>query len=150
MRAGPNCPRVTEWYAPGTEPAAECDWHHDGVLTLPALYAEWAAKEELTQRASIAPPPEAERHAATQEAARFRIVSPQDGDRYSIPPGVPARYATVALLATGANAVTWYVDGQPIRGTRLPLTPGSHVIRAESQARRDAPPDQDEVHVLVE
>ena len=39
---------------------------------------------------------------AAPPAAGFRIVSPLEGDRYQVPPGVEARYATIALRAAGA------------------------------------------------
>jgi hypothetical protein len=138
--AGPSCPRVTEWFAPGSIPHEECDWHHDGVLTLPALYAEWAAQAAASSATPLAG---GERRtlsansARTREDARdrFHIVSPRDGDRYSIPAGVPSRYATVALLAAGAESgrsIAWTIDGQRARGSRLELQPGAHVIRAET------------------
>jgi len=47
---------------------------------------------------------------------------------------VDPRYATIPLAAVGATPdepVSWFVDGQPIRGSRWRLEPGTHVIRAE-------------------
>jgi penicillin-binding protein 1C len=151
--AGPSCPRVTEWFAPGSIPHEKCDWHHDGVLTLPALYAEWAAQAAASSATPLAG---GERRtlatvtARTREEARdgFRIVSPRDGDRYEIPAGVPSRYATVALLASGAapgRSVAWSIDGHPARGSRLSLQPGAHVIRAEAGHGAS-----DEVRITVE
>jgi penicillin-binding protein 1C len=175
MRAGPACPRVTEWFAPGTAPAAECDWHHDGTLTLPALYAEWAAQAAAAGATAGAgagaggavgqgvesPSSGIDRGTEAGAAVRlvspaadtagFRIVSPRDGDRYRIPPGVPARYATVALVAAGAGSgrdLAWFIDGRLTRATRLTLAPGAHVIRAVASGRGG--PARDEVRVVVE
>jgi hypothetical protein len=74
-------------------------------------------------------------------------VSPRNGDRYTIPPGVPARFATVALLASGAGSderIAWYVDGRATHSSRLKLVPGEHIIRAVGSAAHD------EVRVVVE
>ena len=74
-------------------------------------------------------------HAA---AAPFRMVSPLDGDRYSIPAGVESRYASVALRVGGAGAerVRWSIDGKRYERDRWPLMLGTHEIRAVS-ARGD-------------
>jgi hypothetical protein len=71
-------------------------------------------------------------------AAQFRIISPVDGDRYSIPVGVESRYASIALRAGGAGAeqVRWSIDGKPYERDRWTLAPGTHEIRAVS-ARGD-------------
>jgi len=126
LRAGPSCPRAEEWFAPGTAPDHECDWHRDGAVSVPAEYAEWAA--QLQVAAGVARPTP-----AAAAAAPFHIVSPVDGDRYRIPPGVPARFATVPLRAAGASGrgrVRWFVDGAPVAVARWPLASGRHVVRA--------------------
>jgi hypothetical protein len=67
-------------------------------------------------------------------------VSPQDGDRYQVPPGVAARYATIALRVTGAAAdarVRWWIDGAEIIEPRWQPTPGRHTVRAESGSAVD-------------
>jgi penicillin-binding protein 1C len=137
MRAGPDCPTANEWFIPGSEPTAECDWHDHGAVSMPAAYADWLAAERgagATVRARIAPAPDG-----------FRIVSPLDGDRYSVPPSVDPRYSTVALRTAGAtDAVRWSVDGKAVARPRLTLVPGTHVIRAESG------PDSREVRIVVE
>jgi penicillin-binding protein 1C len=159
LRATSECAQLTEWFAPGTVPTQADDWERGGRVTLPAEYAEWArdglrpALESVTLAAdgaeargaartnersgpdSLAPArPPAERAPSAKRvgAARFRIVSPLDGDRYAIPAGVEARYATIPLRAGGAGAegVRWSVDGEPHRGERWSLAPGRHVIRA--------------------
>jgi hypothetical protein len=74
-------------------------------------------------------------------------VSPVDGDRYQIPPGVASRYATIALRAAGApggHSVHWAVDGTVTSQTRWPLAKGIHRIRAT------AGPMVDEVRIEVE
>jgi penicillin-binding protein 1C len=137
MRAGPECPTASEWFIPGTEPVDACDWHQHGVVSMPATYADWLATQGAAGadvKARIA--------SATNG---FRIVSPLDGDRYSVPPSVDRRYSTVALRAAGASApVRWTVDGHPVTAPRLTLVPGSHVIRAVSGAATR------EVRIVVE
>ena len=131
MRAGPQCPTADEWFIPGSEPADLCDWHRDGEVTMPAAYTEWLATQRgagVRVAGKLAPAP-----------AGFRIVSPLDGDRYSVPPSVDARYSTVALRAAGArSAVRWSVDGRAFASERLALVPGIHVIEAESGGERRA------------
>jgi len=76
-----------------------------------------------------------------RSAAGFRIVSPLQGDRYQVPPGVEARYATIALRAAGAPGdapVRWWVDGAPTRSARWQLRPGRHSIRAVAASGRVA------------
>jgi hypothetical protein len=62
----------------------------------------------------------------------FRILSPQDGDRYSLPVGADARYATIALRAAGGDGsrLRWFVDGREWGAARWRLSPGPHTIRA--------------------
>jgi hypothetical protein len=68
------------------------------------------------------------------DPAPFRILNPQDGDRYSLPVGAEARYATIALRTTGGDGsrVRWFVDGREWREERWRLSPGHHVIRAQT------------------
>jgi penicillin-binding protein 1C len=149
MRATDQCERLTEWFAPGTEPTAADDWERDGRVRLPDEYASWAAsalrpaaegvEDAETARAMLAGPTPAERPArpcveGSECDARFRIVSPLDGDRYSVPAGVPGAYATIALRAAGRGAerARWFVDEQPWERERWPLAPGAHVVRARS------------------
>ncbi len=128
LRAGPDCPPMTEWFVPGTEPATPCDWHRGGRVELPAQYAEWAAD------APHAPGPgPAIGATATTAAAGFRILSPQNGDRYTFPVGADPRYTTIALRATEAgegSRVRWFVDGREWREARWRLVPGRHTVRA--------------------
>lgn len=140
LRAGAYCPTMSEYFIPGTAPAATCDWHTMEGVALPLEYAEWAA---------VAPPPgpgSGPRSRPGSAAAApgpgggggrgLAITSPADGDRYRIPPGVEGRYATIALRAAGASqAVRWSVDGSPVAGSRWPLRPGQHRIRATAGAR---------------
>ncbi|MDX2193701.1 MAG: penicillin-binding protein 1C [Gemmatimonadales bacterium] len=77
------------------------------------------------------PGPATER--AGDAAAAVRLLSPRDGDRYAVPPGVPARYATIALRAeAGAAPLSWEVDGRAHPGGRLRLAPGSHTVVARA------------------
>ena len=121
LRAGPECPPMSEWFMPGTEPTRQCDWHRAGGVVLPVEYAGWRGP------GSLETPPEPSPGRDT-----FRILSPQDGDRYSLPVGADVRYATIALRAAGGDGsrVRWFVDGREWRDERWRLMPGRHVIRA--------------------
>jgi penicillin-binding protein 1C len=135
LRAAHGCAQATEWFVPGTEPERDCDWHGGNGVRLPAQYAEWAEQSRVLGAApGYAARPDGPTTALDE---RFRIVSPREGDRYHVPPGVDASFATIGLRATGGTSgagVRWLVDGRPTHGTRLPLTPGEHVIRAEGGA----------------
>lgn len=126
LLAGPDCPPMTEWFIPGTEPRRPCDWHRDGRIALPAEYAEWAAGAQSASPVTAA--------VASTEPDRFRIVSPLDGDRYTIPVGGDPRYATIALRAAGGESddsgVHWLVDGRAWHEARWRLVPGRHTMRA--------------------
>ncbi len=143
-RPGYACPTAVEWFAPGHAPADTCDWHdRNGEVALPTEYAEWrerVASPGAPARTVVAAP--------ASPPAGFHIVSPREGDVYRLPPGVEARYATVALRSVGARdgaAVRWTVNGRPHRGHRWELAPGRHRFRAISPAG-----DSAEVTVRVE
>jgi len=131
LRAGPDCPTMTEWFMPGTEPTRDCDWHRGGRVVLPAEYAEWSGGSEAPGRGPGVNPPGLTPNSAPEP---FRIQSPLDGDRYALPVGTDARYATIALRATGGDGsrVRWFVDGREWREERWRLSPGHHVIRART------------------
>lgn len=118
LRAGPDCPPMTEWFMPGTEPTHDCDWHRAGRVVLPVEYAEWLNLAAVPQ--------------GQADADSFRILSPRDGDRYSLPVGADARYATIPLRAGGGDGsrLRWFVDGREWREERWRLSPGPHRIRA--------------------
>ncbi len=72
---------------------------------------------------------------AAEPPFRLQITSPQEGDHYQIPPGVAARYASVALRAVGSardTGVRWFVDDRRVRTPRWVLVAGRHEIRAEA------------------
>jgi hypothetical protein len=77
----------------------------------------------------------------------FKILSPLDGDKYSLPPGVEAKYATIPLRANGPGAerVEWTVDGRGYAGERWQLSPGTHVFQATSKRGETA-----RVRIVVE
>jgi penicillin-binding protein 1C len=129
LRAGPDCPTMTEWFMPGTEPARDCDWHRGGRVVLPAEYADWAS-----QPSPASVPRIVSTSAAGEASDGFHILEPQEGDRYSLPVGGDRRYATIALRATGGDGsrVRWFVDGREWREERWRLAPGHHVIRAQT------------------
>jgi penicillin-binding protein 1C len=143
MRATAQCAQLTEWFAVGTVPTQTDDWERGGRLALPDEYAEWAHEglrpvadgvtlAAAEQETHSAPAPDSAR--ARAPVARFRILSPLDGDRYAIPTGIETRYATISFRAggVGAESVQWLVDGKPFAGGRWPLAPGRHVVRALS------------------
>jgi penicillin-binding protein 1C len=142
-RAGPGCPHQVEWFRPGTAPPGVCRWHRNGGVTLPATYQEWSEQSgqaHLTQ----APQPPAE---GDSTSGHFRITSPLAGDRYSVPPGVDPRYATIALRAAGGKGggrVRWTVNGRPVTGTRWTLQPGRFVVKAAG-----ATGEVDSIHIEV-
>jgi penicillin-binding protein 1C len=185
LRAVAGCPHVTEWFAPGTEPADTCDWHRaDGSVMLPREYAAWlerrtrddaAADGTLLAAARVSAAGVDQHDSPASASSRdegsavhsgrdasddtdpralagtsvgFRITSPLDGDRYRVPPGVDPRYATIALSTAGARdaaSVRWFVDGSAWHRSRLPLTPGEHLIRVLTTRG-----DSAEVRIVVE
>lgn len=148
LRATHSCAQIAEWFAPGTEPTRVDDWERDGHVSLPTEYAEWA-RQGLTpvaraaSRDSRSVPPDSTR------VAEFSILSPMDGDRYAIPAGVEARYATIPLRAGGRRArpgrVKWSIDGRSYAGERWALELGTHVVRATASDGEVA-----EARILVE
>ncbi|HEX9710836.1 MAG TPA: hypothetical protein VGB42_12830, partial [Candidatus Thermoplasmatota archaeon] len=117
---------VVEWFLKGTAPAARDDWEREGKLALPPEYADWAATQPRLAAGGVAGTIEG----GAAEDARPRIVSPLHGDVYEAPVGVDARYATVALVATGPGPVRWLVDGRAADGARWRVMPGVHRIVA--------------------
>jgi penicillin-binding protein 1C len=130
LGAGAHCPAMDEWMPP-VHPTPECDWHDSGGVRLPPEYAEWERGQD--ERA-----PAAQRAADTVSSHALRILSPREGDRYRIPPGVPGRYATLALRANIPAPVRWYVDGTELLGPRWRLAPGSHEVEARTAGQRAA------------
>jgi membrane carboxypeptidase/penicillin-binding protein PbpC len=67
-----------------------------------------------------------------------RLLSPQEGDRYEVPPGVDRHYATIALRATGASDVRWWVDDRPLAAPRWTLVPGAHTVTVRAPTGESA------------
>jgi penicillin-binding protein 1C len=146
MLATRDCPGATEWFAPGTEPTVPCDWHRDGLLVLPLDYADWegarlGGSTDAQLGSSAGGPaalssakPAAEPPSRRVADPQLHIVSPQDGDRYSLTPGTDPRYATIALRSAGTStaATRWFVDGKRVSGSRWRLVSGHHRFRAEA------------------
>jgi hypothetical protein len=130
------------------------DWQSAGHTTLPPEYAEWlalfdddrldesrpsngttvAASEVSAHASSAAGSVVRSRlgHTAANNAAddvRPRIASPLEGDIYETPPGVPAEFATLPLIATRTGA-RWFMNRAPLSRSRWPLTPGDHHLLA--------------------
>lgn len=137
MLATDRCPQTTEFFLPGTLPLQPCSWHDAlGRVTLPPQFADWAqqsAAVALRVTGTGKPPSVA---AATDTASNgFHITSPSSGDVFRFVPGVDPRYSTIGLRAAGAPRsarVRWSVDGRLLSGTRLPMLPGRHVVRASA------------------
>jgi penicillin-binding protein 1C len=157
MLGTPRCPRVTEYFLPGTVPERPCDWHRGAGVQLPVEYAEWEANEGRLGGESPGRPSPGQGSSvrdvvwasdsttsgrkAAEPLSHFQITSPLQGDHYRIPPGVEARYATIALRAVGGPAearTRWYVDDRRVSGPRWILVPGHHEIRAEAGTDRAA------------
>ncbi len=137
--AGPECPTMTEYFLPGTAPTDTCSWHRGGELQLPAAYHEWQATTRGTARLATAVPGSPAPRQATP-TARLTITSPASGDHYEIPPGVEARYATIAFRAAGVPAgaaARWELDGRPVPAARWALVPGRHRISVQAGGQRD-------------
>lgn len=139
MKAGAYCPVSNEWFLPGHSAGDSCDWHGPKGLSLPAQYADWAQQARVVSLGGTGERGPA-RAPGDTASARFRITSPASGDVYRFVPGVDPRYATVGLRAVGApNAarVRWFVDGRPVAGSRMPLVPGKHRVRAAAGKQSD-------------
>lgn len=124
LRAGPRCPTATEWFPGGAAPAHRCDWHTGEGLRLPAEYGAWAASADRPRLAAARDAPRGD-----GPSGGLRLVSPRDGDRYRLPPGVDPAYVTVPLRAEG-RVVRWEVDGRRVAGARWQVLPGRHRVRA--------------------
>jgi penicillin-binding protein 1C len=134
-----DCPGVDEWMGSAQRTALhDCRWHRGGGgVVWPTEYRGWA--ERMGREVRVADTHRADgtgRLAATPAPALLALESPRDGDRFELPIGDGARYATIPLRAVtpGGAVVRWFVDGQPHPASRWRLSPGAHVIRAESEA----------------
>ncbi len=128
MRATPDCASMIEWFLAGTEPLAFDDWQVGGMTVLPAEYAEWEGTQISRDEVRVAARSEG-RGGSEEAILPYSILSPRDGDRYSVPPGTEGRYATIPLTAVGTapdEAAEWFVDGERIRSARWTLVPGEH------------------------
>lgn len=136
LLATPACASTVEYFLPGTEPREADGWERGGRITLPEEYAEWASMER-GRREGMA--------ATAEEEGRFRILAPRDGDRYELPAGPEARFATLSLRAAGGErGVRWFVDGDEVRGERWRLAAGAHTVRAVAPSG-----EADEVRIVV-
>ncbi len=124
---GPSCPhaRVEEMDAAHV-PTHACDWHRADGLALPAEVSGWH--------------PGARPLPAAEGARRLEIVGPARGARLRLDPLVPrstqAARLRVAVRDPHVTHVRWEVDGAHLADApapfdaSLPLTPGTHRIRA--------------------
>jgi penicillin-binding protein 1C len=152
--AGEDCPSTSlEYFRPGEAPRSTCTVHRrlavdrrDGTLAttstparyvalrpftmLPAVFALWGAQHGYSA------PPDAAGFAAPTQVS---ITYPENGARYLVDPDTPDRFQSIPLQAVvkpRVNEVVWEVDGRVLTragwpyGARLPLSRGTHVIRA--------------------
>jgi penicillin-binding protein 1C len=149
LLATDGCPSLTEWFARGTAPTADDDWQRGGRVTLPPQFAEWRSEggDAMLAARGDSSARQVTSLARDTTERHFRISSPQNGDRYQLPAGVDARYATIALRAEGADAsaVHWFIDGKPTHARRMPLVPGTHTVRASASTA-----GSDEVEITIE
>jgi penicillin-binding protein 1C len=130
--AGPDCPHQTEWFTPGSVPSRVCDWHRGGRIVLPAMYQEWEEQRRTGPREYAG----SDSVSTENPSGGFRITSPVAGDRYSVPPGVEPRYATLALRSVGSpdpGEIRWTVNGKAVEGTRWRLEPGQFTVIARTK-----------------
>jgi penicillin-binding protein 1C len=107
----------------------------------PAVAAEWL--DAADRIAWNAPPRELDRSYDTWLAMQpdrpdepLRIVSPHDGDRFVAAPG-----ARIAVVARGAGALRWELNGKAYPGGArwtLALAPGRWTLRAHDGTQSDA------------
>jgi penicillin-binding protein 1C len=145
-----RCPGMPEW-VPAAARLAPCTWHRSEGTVLPAVYAEWVAEQDRAVAGNAVAALGGGRPAAPSsvidDPRAIRILSPLDGDRYSVPAGTDPRYATVALRAVTREqegSVRWFVDGQLVHAERWRLVPGEHRVRAVA-----ADGASDEVRIVV-
>jgi penicillin-binding protein 1C len=128
LRATRECPSLIEWFLPGTAPQPFDDWQQNGTTRLPPEYAEWLASQNPAVRVTETRPGLASARDTINQAPR--IVSPQHGDVFEVPPGIDPRYATIPLAASTSDVI-WRVDGKRFNAARWTLAAGSHTILAE-------------------
>jgi penicillin-binding protein 1C len=146
-----RCPGMPEWVPAGAR-LAPCTWHRPEGIVLPEVYAEWVVEQDRALAGNAVAALSGGRSAApstiVDDPRPIRILSPLDGDRYSVPAGTDPRYATVALRAVTrerAASVRWFVDGRLVGAERWRLVPGEHRVRAVA-----ADGASDEVRIVVE
>jgi len=140
LRAGRYCPTSSEWFLPGTGAEGDCDWHGPNGVTVPAQYADWAAQARVVGVVGERTASRPAAHNGDTAASRFHITSPVAGDVFRFVPGVDPLYSTIGLRTAGAPhdaRIVWSADGRPVRGARLQMVPGRHVVRAEARGFRD-------------
>jgi penicillin-binding protein 1C len=140
-RATPDCPGTNEWVSSDQlRGMHQCDWHRAGGVVWPAEYRAWAEQMGRELRLADAQRGDSTGVVATDTNAprAVQLESPRDGDRFELPVGDAARYATIPLRARAPSGSTirWFIDDRPHEAGRWRLEPGTHVIRAEAGTTR--------------
>jgi penicillin-binding protein 1C len=165
--AGDACPRRQSVLAPlRSLPASRCPYHRSfevdvatgeavapgcragratearAFLVLPSHVTRWLEE----QRLPVPPAPRFADGCAPPGLDRpLRILAPGEGTRVLLIPGLAAAHQEIELHAeTGAESVSWFVDGELVRTAPArervfwPPSPGAHEIVAVDAAGRTA------------
>ena len=111
---------VAKRYAPGVLPTPDAVGATRVRICCPAT-DEWFLPGTAPAPSQLA--------SSTPARDSFAILSPLEGDKYEIPPGIDPRFATIPLRAS-SSPVHWFVDGKPAPTARWQLSSGHHAIRA--------------------
>ncbi len=169
MLAGPACPhRVTEHFAPGSEPGAACTFHASVPITIdshlpgdpkrcltraerfetyPALYAGWAKSagrplvpEGTDPRCPLALP--------ERDEDLLAVVYPAAGAHFARDPSLPAEQQVLRFRARGPSgqSLVFVLDGRPVPSDReaptralWQLVQGEHELIVRAAERTSAP-----------
>ncbi len=112
---------VHELFLPGTEPTLDAGSMYvavDGrdLLELPPDYAAWCGSPE-------------NRLGAVARRDSFAIVFPKNGAVFEWNAHLPAGQQTLTPLSTAPDC-EWFLNGQPLAGTTIPVTRGQWTLTA--------------------
>ncbi len=144
LGAGPGCPRLDEWFLPGTAPGETCPLHGTGAgrdsesrVSEFSRYRMDQPEKDRRERNAVTPrPPGKER----PTSGRVVLEQPTDGLRLAMDPHVPDELEAFALRLAHSTPVMrteWLVDGvvvgrtgPEVRGWLWPMSRGAHRAQA--------------------